>query len=413
MIWRDDAGKQFLVLPIVRRGNVLLAPEPARGWGQDAQKMYHDVSAPPHHQYIAFSLWLKRGFGADAVVHVGTHATHEWLSGKEMGFAAEDPPEALIQELPNVYPYLVDDVGEGIQAKRRGMAVIVDYMTPPFDKAGMNQELKALASLISDYDAARQKSPALAKVKLEELEKLARKRGILKDLELRPEGRRLEAEDVSRLDDYLEEIAEKQTPFGLHTFGRAPSEDFRRKTAEAVASVDKGLTEASRRSLVAETERRILLSARRELDSLMAALAGKYIPSGQGNDPIRNPDSLPTGKNFYAFDPSRIPSPSIYAMGQKLANGLIDDYRARHGAAPEKLTFNLWAVETITNEGVMESQIFALVGVRPKWDARGRVTGLEPIRAPSWAVRGLMSPSSRRDSTGTRFRTSSCSSIRR
>lgn len=376
MVWQGASGTKYLVIPAVRYGNILFTPQPSRGWEQDVKKLYHDVIVAPHHQYIAFYLWLKQGFRADAVAHVGTHGTHEWLSGKEVGFTAEDPPELLIQDLPNIYPYIVDDVGEGLQAKRRGMGVVIDHMTPPFDKAGLNRELKELAALISDYNGAREKSPQLASAKLEEINVLARKRGILTDLKLKAIAT---PEQVEELDDYLKEIGEKTTPFGLHTFGKSPDERYRGSTAEAVLSIEKGLTPEERARRLAAIEADIVGSGPRELNSFMAALAGRYIPSGVGNDPIRNPDSLPTGKNFYSFDPSRVPSPATYASGSRLAMELIEGYKKRHGSYPDKLTFNIWATETIRHEGVMESQIMYLMGIRPKWDERGRVSGVETI----------------------------------
>jgi cobaltochelatase CobN len=376
MTWNDPNGKKFLVIPAVRYGNILFTPQPSRGWEQDVKKLYHDITIAPHHQYVAFYLWLKRGFKADAVAHIGTHGTHEWLSGKEVGFTHEDPPELLIQDLPNIYPYIVDDVGEGLQAKRRGMGVVIDYMTPPFDKAGMNRELKELAALISDYNGAREKSPRLAGAKLEEINRLARKGGLLTDLKLPGITTH---EQVEALDDYIREIGEKVTPFGLHTFGKAPGGKYLKSTAEAIVAVEKGLAAGERQKRIAALEAAIAESGLRELDSFVAVLAGRYIPSGPGNDPIRAPESLPTGKNFYAFDPTRVPSPGTYATGSKLARELIDGYRKRHGSYPDKLTFNIWATETIRHEGVMESQIMYLMGVRPQWDERGRVKGIEAI----------------------------------
>ena len=376
MVWRSANGKKYFVIPALRYGNIVFTPQPSRGWEQDVKKLYHDTTIAPHHQYIAFYLWLKHEFKADAVAHIGTHGTHEWLSGKEVGFTAEDPPELLIQDLPNIYPYIVDDVGEGLQAKRRGMGVVIDYMTPPFDKAGMNPELKELSSLISDYNGAREKSSQLAIGKLEEINDLARKEGILTDLKLAAIAT---PEQADELDDYIREIGEKITPFGLHTFGKSPDDRYCRSTAEAILSIEKGLTAEERAKRLAALEADIIKSGPCELDSFVAALAGKYIPSGIGNDPIRNPESLPTGKNFYAFDPSRIPSSITYATGEKLAKELIEGYKKRHGSYPDKLTFNLWGTETIRNEGVMESQVMYLMGVRPKWDERGRVTGVEAI----------------------------------
>src|SRR5690606_34440215 len=108
------------------------------------------------------------------------------------------------------------------------------------------------------------------------------------------------------------------------------------------------------------------------------ALDGKYVEAGLGNDPIRNPDALPTGKNFYAFDPSRMPSPEIFKNGQAMAEQLIRQYTEKHhGAYPEKVAFNLWSVETIRHEGIMESQILSLLGVKPTYDGFGKISGLE------------------------------------
>ncbi len=376
MSWTGASGTKYIIIPAVQYGNIIFTPQPSRGWEQDSIKLYHDVTLAPHHQYVAFYLWLKKGFQADAVAHIGTHGTHEWLSGKEVGFTNEDPPEALIQDLPNIYPYIVDDVGEGLQAKRRGMAVIIDHMTPPFDRAGMNKELKELAALINDYNAAKEKSPSLAETKLDDINKLVKKTGILTDLKLKEIKNH---EEIEELEHYIKEISERQTPFGLHTFGKTPDGKYRKSTAEAILSIEKGLSDEERGKRIADMEQRIMQSGKRELDSFIAALAGKYIPAGQGNDPIRNPDSLPTGKNFYSFDPTRIPSKSTYEMGVRLAKELIEGYKQRHDIYPDKLTFNLWGVETIRHEGVMDSQIMYLMGIKPKWDERGRVIGIEAI----------------------------------
>lgn len=376
MTWRNGSGKTFLVLPGVRYGNVLFTPQPSKAWEQAIQKAYHDPNIAPHHQYVAFYLWLKKEFKADAVAHIGTHGTHEWMGGKEVGFTEEDPAEALIQDVPNIYPYIVDDVGEGIQAKRRGMAVVIDYMTPPFDRAGMNRDLKELAALISDYNNAREKSRPLAAAKLEDINRIVAGSGMLTDLKLRSIST---TEDVEALDDYIREISETTTPFGLHTFGKSPEAGYIRSTAEAIISIEKGLSGAERAKRMASLEDAIKRSGPRELDSFINALNGKYIPAGTGNDPIRNPDSLPTGKNFYSFDPAYVPSSGTYATGAKLARELIEDYRKRHGVYPDKLSYVLWATECIRHEGVMESQIMYLMGVRPQWDERGRVRGVEAI----------------------------------
>ncbi len=377
MTWKNPAGETFFVLPAVRYGNILLTPQPARGWNQAISKAYHDVTLPPHHQYIAFYLWLQQEFRADAVIHLGTHGTHEWLSGKEAGLNDDDAPEALIGDLINIYPYIVDDVGEGLQAKRRGMAIIIDHLTPPFDKAGLNPELKELAGLIDDYTSAGGKSPALAQSGLAAIKRLSSKMGLQKDLGL---SEAFTQEEIETLEHYIREIGEKQTPFGMHTFGKSPSAENAGRTAEAIVDRQKDLSVPERKKQIADLTDKLLVSGPGELNALMDALNGKYIRAGQGNDPLRNPQSLPTGKNFFAFDPSKIPSLETYKTGSDLAQQLIDQYQKAHnGAFPDKVTLNLWSTETIRHEGIMESQILNLMGIRPTYDAFGRVKGVETI----------------------------------
>ena len=375
MVWKDDKGTPYFVFPARRYGNVLLAPQPSRGWEQDVAKLYHDVSLPPHHQYLAFYLWLQNEFHANAMVHIGTHATHEWLGGKEIGFSNADPGELIAGSVPQLYPYIVDDVGEAIQAKRRGMAAIISHMTPPIDKASLSPQLKELTELISNLAVAKQKSPDLASGILAELQRKASSQGILKDMGLE----QLDEDNADQLDDYIREISEKATPFGLHTFGVSPDANAALATAEAILSQE--TIESSRQKLL-RTESLVSLlqtSANAELDAFTAALAGAYVAAGPGNDPIRNPDSLPTGRDLYGFDPSRMPSPATYAMGEGLARKLVDDFHASKGEWPNKFVFNLWGVESSRHEGVMEAQILYLMGIRPQWDARGKVIGVEPI----------------------------------
>ncbi|WP_319238495.1 cobaltochelatase subunit CobN [uncultured Propionivibrio sp.] len=376
MVWKDPKGTPYFVFPAQRFGNLVFAPQPTRGWEGDPDKMFHDVVLPPHHQYLAFYLWLQKGFKAHALVHVGTHGTHEWLSGKEIGYTPADPGEALMGDVPQFYPYVVDDIGEGLQAKRRGLAATISYMTPPFDKASLNQELKLLKALIGDYEVAAQKSKSTAAAKLVEIDQQARKTGVLKDIGIKAVK---DEEDVEKLDEYFEEVSNSQAPYGLHTFGVAPEKALRLTTAEAMLSMAGELPpdvlERRKEELSVLMER----SAAEELNALTAGLGGRYIAAGPGGDPIRNPDSLPTGRNLYGFDPTRLPSPGIWLQGKKLAEQFVSDYRKRHGQYPDRLAFTLWSTETMNHEGVTEAEILALMGVRPVWNERGRVSGLEVI----------------------------------
>lgn len=380
MSWKDSKGKKYLVIPVVRYGNIILTCQPARGWEQDLKKAYHDTKIPPHHQYIAFYLWLKRGFKVDAIIHLGTHGTHEWLPGKEVGFTAWDSPEILIQDIPNIYIYIVDDVGEGIQVKRRGMGVIIDHMAPFLASASLNPDLKKLINLIQDWELAKNKSFLLAQKKLEEITALSKKLGLLKDLGIKLEKNKFLSErDIEKIHTYLEDIENTLVPYGLHVFGKSPHKEEIEKSAYAMANLEDQLNKKEKQKLIEEYEKRIAISGKEEIKSLIKALSGKYIRPGQGNDPLRNPNSLPTGKNFYAFDPTKIPSPSVYELGKKLAQELIEKYKKKYGKYPDKLAFVLWACETIRHEGVMESEILYILGVKPKWNKRGKIIGLELI----------------------------------
>jgi cobaltochelatase CobN len=375
-LWRDARGQEQFVFPARRYGQLLFAPQPTRAWEQNLEKLHNEVTLPPGHEYIAFYLWLQHAYRAHAVVHLGTHGTQEWLSGKEVGLSEADPTEALIGAMPNIYPYVMDDVGEGLQAKRRGMATIIDHMTPPFDASGLNPDLRELGALLNDYRVAEHKSPLLARGHMTALNRLAAKSGVLKDM-----GRKTLAseEDMEALESYLDTVAAKLTPFGLHTFGVAPESSLRQATARAIVGLDKSIPVSEQAARVQQLDEEIQASAALELERLMQGLAGRYIPAGPGADLIRNPAALPTGRNFYGLDPARIPSRTTYEQGAKLAQQLVDDYRTRHGVYPDKLTVNLWGVETSRHEGIMEAQVLALMGVRPTWDERGRVTGVEAI----------------------------------
>lgn len=374
-IWRNARGDAYFVFPAQRWGNLIFAAQPSKGHEQDVKKLYHDVSVPPHHQYLAFYLWLQHEAGVHAMVHIGTHATHEWHNGKEVGYSAADPGEVFVGPVPQLYPYIVDDIGEALQAKRRGMATIVSHLTPPLDRAGLNPELRELVGMISDYTVAKEKGALAPAAIRDAIAARATKMGLLKDLGLNA----VDDAAIEQIQHHIKDIEEKISPFGMHTFGVAPEPDRRKSTAEAVLSLERDLGPEQRAQRQAALEAALEASGRAELDALAAGLAGRYVAAGPGNDPIRTPDSLPTGRNLYGFDPSRLPTPATYAAGARLAEDLVANWRKRHGRAPSRLVFNLWGVESSRHEGVMEAQIMALWGVKPVWDPRGRVSGVSAI----------------------------------
>ncbi|MFQ5964515.1 MAG: cobaltochelatase subunit CobN [Candidatus Scalinduaceae bacterium] len=383
MMWTDPKqNKKFMVIPTVQRGNAVILPQPVRGWLQDKEAMYHSDDLAPHHQYVGVYLWLKYGFGADVIIHFGTHGTHEWLPGKSNGLSGDDPPEALIQDLPVVYPYIVDDVGEGIVAKRRGAAVVIDHMIPPLKKGGLYHEYAELEELISDHHRALDQDAALARQYMENIIKKIKALGLEKDIEIsnslnldtKEKGQHTFGHEViHKIESYLQELKQLNMPYGLHTFGKVPEESLRTSTIQAIKEVIKDVT-------ADELDRNILKSARRELTSTIKAMNGSYIPTGTGNDPVRNPNSLPTGKNFYAFNPDKIPKKEAWQVGVKLTKELLKNYRAENnGRYPDKLSFVIWGTETIRHEGILESQILYLLGIEPIWNEWGKVTGIRII----------------------------------
>ncbi len=152
------------VLPPVRYGNIVLMPQPARGWGErPRQDVPREGSGAARTSTSPAYAWLRNGFTADAVVHVGTHGTLEWLDGKDIGLSTDDAPDALIADIPDLYIYNVDVVGEGLVARRRGMATLVDHMVPPFKKGGLLPDLSELSENITDFDKRQADNPELAR----------------------------------------------------------------------------------------------------------------------------------------------------------------------------------------------------------------------------------------------------------
>jgi cobaltochelatase CobN len=360
-----------IIIPMVRAGNLVMMPEPARGHADDPIKLYHDPLLYPHHQYIAAYLWLKHDFGADATVHLGTHATYEWLPGKQAGLSPSCPPEIMVTDIPNVYPYIVDDVGEGLQAKRRGRGVVIDHLTPALATAEGYREYIELNELCSQYEAARSVGAATASQYLEKIRDLALRLGLNEDLGLKDIAGE---EDVLAIAQYLEYLDTSNVPYGLHTFGRSPGNDEVETTVDAVIKQNPD----ARRSDIA---RGLSDSGPSEMKNYLRALEGRYVPPAEGNDAVRNPSSIPTGKNFYGISPNRLPTPAAWALGQSAALEIIEKYTAENGSYPNKVAVVLWAVESLRNEGLNESTVLSLIGVEPIWNPSGIITGTRPIPA--------------------------------
>ena len=303
------------------------------------------------------------------------------LDGKAIGLSAADAPDALIADLPDLYVYNVDVVGEGLVARRRGMATLVDHMVPPFTKSELLPELAVLSESINDYHNNLHKNEQLAAAYADQIREQATDLGMVKDLgvDLGTDGE-LDHDVLHVIEEYMVELRGAHIPYGLHAFGRTPDATMRESTVEAIVSVDRSLLPNDAAVMAADMERRIVESGPRELDSLMRALDGGHVPVGGGGEPIRNPDAYPTGKNFYGIDPAKVPKPAAWELGVDLADRMMAAHVEEHGRYPEKVSFVIWGDETMRHEGVLESQIFHLLGTR-RVGLRGNVVGVDVIPA--------------------------------
>jgi cobaltochelatase CobN len=215
---RLDCGA--FAIPAMRCGNVVVAVQPSRGYDIDPKASYHAPDLPPPHGYLAFYAWLTDSVRAQAVVHLGKHGNLEWLPGKALALAADCFPEAALGAMPHLYPFIVNDPGEGTQAKRRAQAVIIDHLTPPLTRAESYGRLGELERLVDEYYAAAVGDPRRVKLLGTQILDLVRSEGLDQDCGIaRGES---DAQALAKLDSYLCELKEMQIRDGLHIFGQSP-----------------------------------------------------------------------------------------------------------------------------------------------------------------------------------------------
>lgn len=231
--WGEPPGALYvdggdIVLASLRFGNVVLMIQPPRGFGENPIAIYHDPDLPPSHHYLAAYRWLEAGvdrggFGADAVVHLGKHGTLEWLPGKGLGLSADCAPDAVLGELPLVYPFIVNDPGEGTQAKRRGHAVVVDHLVPPMARADTYGEMAKLEQLLDEYATVAALDPAKLPTLRARIWEVVTAAQLHHDLHLDAAPGEAEFDDfVLHVDGYLCEVKDVQIRDGLHVLGAVP-----------------------------------------------------------------------------------------------------------------------------------------------------------------------------------------------
>lgn len=409
-------GEAGFAIPRLKLRNVVLLPQPVREapGAPTSNGSYHDIGRSVDHFYLATYQYLREQAGSDAIIHFGTHGTQEWTYGKERGLSVYDNPMLLAGDVPVVYPFIVDDVGEALQAKRRGRAVIISHQTPAFGPAGLHGDPLRLHQLVEEYQQLVE--GAVRDTAARQLRELAQRSGIAGDLQWSAEKINADFDGfLVVVHEYLDTLGEQAQPQGLHAFGVVAEAARRADTVRLMLAkqIDRtlGLENAHHarsvdyRELVNEpgrqwlqrhlhegvslpasagqAEKDLLAAAQRadrsldassEISALLAALEGRYSTPGLGGDPLRTPESLPTGRNLYGFDPLRVPSRAAWEAGQAALQQLVDTYRNQHaGEYPQKLAFSLWGVETMRHNGILESQVFAALGVRPVWDEGGRI----------------------------------------
>ncbi|MDX2604922.1 cobaltochelatase subunit CobN [Streptomyces caniscabiei] len=452
--WGPPPGEMFvdrsanpegdIVLAALRFGNLLILIQPPRGFGENPIAIYHDPDLPPSHHYLAAYRWIAAraddgGFGADAMIHLGKHGNLEWLPGKNAGLSAACGPDAALGDLPLIYPFLVNDPGEGTQAKRRVHATLVDHLVPPMARADSYGDIARLEQLLDEYAQISSMDPAKLPAIRAQIWTLIQAAKLDHDLGLddRPEDDGFD-DFLLHVDGWLCEVKDAQIRDGLHVLGNPPADADRVNLVlailrarqiwggtqalpglrEALGLDESAATrttadeaEAKARALVQRMEdlgwdpdsvpdehgeqvTAILEFAAREvvprleattaeLHHVVHALNGGFVPAGPSGSPLRGlVNVLPTGRNFYSVDPKAVPSRLAWETGQALADSLLERYRADNGEWPTSVGLSLWGTSAMRTAGDDVAEALALLGVRPVWDdASRRVTGLEAIPA--------------------------------
>ncbi len=435
----DPAGE--IVIAAMQFGNIVLMVQPPRGFGENPVAIYHDPDLPPSHHYLAAYRWIADEFRADAMVHLGKHGNLEWLPGKTLGMSASCGTDAALGDLPLIYPFLVNDPGEGTQAKRRAHATLVDHLIPPMARAESYGDIARLEQLLDEHQNVSALDPAKLPAVRQQIWTLMRAAKMDHDLGLaeRPDEDTFD-DMLLHVDGWLCEIKDVQIRDGLHILGVAPRGEaevdlvlamLRARQMWGGEQTVPGLREAlglsetgsetrdrtdeieeQARGLVAAlqaadwdpnaaaglTDNTVVAEILRfaatevvprlrqtdgEIDRVLHALNGGFIPAGPSGSPLRGLiNVLPTGRNFYSVDPKAIPSRLAWETGQAMAESLVTRYLKDHDEYPKSVGLSVWGTSAMRTSGDDIAEVLALLGIRPVWDeASRRVVSLEVIDA--------------------------------
>ncbi|WP_407379190.1 cobaltochelatase subunit CobN [Methanobrevibacter sp.] len=415
-------GTLYFVVPGLTFGNVFVAPEPQRGWEADSDALYHSSAVAPTHQYLAAYYYFQEYYSS-AMVFVGRHATHEWLPGKEVLLSSTDYGSIVVGDVPQIYFYISDGLGEGIQAKRRGFAVMISHLTSPLAYTQLYGNLTVLANLVNEYENALNQSSKDALISeinhIVETNNYVHSMGINNDT-----FNNLSADDkVSAIDSFIKSVQNELYTWGLHALGQnwtdkdislavstALSQKFTyngvttslydeiaqikfSKHYDELNSLERDIVMnlscdvvpaliyysseevaqvigVNSTALIATLDyaklyiNLIQLSVQSELDSFINALNGKYISPGPAGD-VLDINSLPTAGNFFHDQSQELPTAEAYEYGRILTllalDGLTDD--------TEKLVMGIWCVETARDDGALISVVLYLLGMEPVYSS--------------------------------------------
>ena len=428
-----------IVIAAMQAANLVLMVQPPRGFGENPVAIYHDPDLPPSHHYLAAYRWLESGFGAHAIVHLAKHGNLEWLPGKTLGMSAACGSDAALGNLPMIYPFLVNDPGEGTQAKRRAHAVLVDHLIPPMARAETYGDIARLEQLLDEHATVAALDPGKLPAIRQQIWTLIRAAKMDHDLGLAERPAEDAFDDmILHVDGWLCEIKDVQIRDGLHILGQRPTGEAELDLVLAILRArqlfggehvlpglrqalglaedgtdDRGSVDraeiAARELLTAlqaagwdpDAVRRLtdspdvadvlrfaatevvprLAGTASEIDQILKALDGRFIAAGPSGSPLRGlVNVLPTGRNFYSVDPKAVPSRLAWEAGVALADSLLTRYRTDNGRWPQSVGLSVWGTSAMRTAGDDIAEVLALLGVRPVWDdASRRVVGLTPI----------------------------------
>lgn len=233
--WGNLSNASPFAIAGIQLGHIFVGIQPSRGYDRDPSLNYHAPDLEPTPEYLAFYHWLRQEFGAQAIIHVGKHGNLEWLPGKSLALSEECYPEVALGAMPHFYPFIVNDPGEGSQAKRRSQAVILDHLTPPLTRAELYGSLQQLEALIDEYYEAQTLDPSRLKLISDRIVQLVLQENLNKDFGIEKIEANAIAQFLTLADGYLCELKEAQIRDGLHIFGQCPQGKQLRDLTVAIA----------------------------------------------------------------------------------------------------------------------------------------------------------------------------------